>query len=215
MNKFFKMFGTVGLLAGMLMVGGCGGGDNNSSSSVDSKPTPVAATVAATGVATTTAAVTPATPAGVPVMTIPAGLTITSDATGGFSAAPTITISTPSNGTTSGVVPAKSGTTSYTVTDAAGSVDISFNTTGKVTLGTGVPVTIPVVKAPTTPIQVMAIKSDGSTHVYTTGVVYTPTSGTTGPGTVTIPSVSDFCWFVVSPLFTSSTGSTGGPSIIK
>lgn len=209
MKKFIKMFGAAGLLAAMMMFSGCGSDDSGCGSNPATKsaaPVTVPSTVAS-GVATTSAAVSLKTDSGTTVVSIPAGTTITTNATGGFTAAPVVTVTTPTNGTTSGVTPAKSGTTSLVVSDAAGSVDISFNTSGKVTLGTPVSVVIPVVKAPsTTPATVIAIKTDGSTKTYNTGV-YDATAKT-----VTVSGVTDFCWFVVDPVFKKDDGTTGSAS---
>lgn len=210
MNKFFKMFGAAGFLAVFLILGGCG---SDSAPTVAAKATPVTAAVAVNGVATTTAAASPTTAGGTTVMTIPSGTTITSSAVGGFTAAPVVTVSTLTSGTAA-ITPAKVGTTTFSVSSTAGAVDITFNTTGNVTLGTPVAVTIPVTTTPASPITVISIKADGTTQTYNNGV-YTATSGTTGPGVVTVPGVTDFCWFAVNPVFLSPTGSTGSASTFQ
>lgn len=185
MNKFLKMFGAAGFLAGMLMIGGCG----------NDAPPPT--TVKAPS------AITAAT-SGTTVITIPAGTSITTTAGGFTGDVPSITASVPAS--TAGMTPAKSGTSTFTVSSTQGAIDITFNTTGNVTLGTGVDVIIPVTAAPTAPITVVSIKTDGTTQTYTNAVYSAANS------TVTVPGVTNFCLFLVNPIFKSSTGSTGSAS---
>lgn len=212
--KFYAKFGIVALLAGMVALGGCGSNDNDSPT-VQSKSTTVAAdqVTVASGNATVAAGktVVAQTSSGVQALSIPAGVTI--DTNVAMTAPPTITVSTPSNGTTSGVTAPKISGVTYTVTDSAGAVDISINGASSFTLNnSGATVVIPVVKTPAavganaTPVRF--IKSDGTTGMLTG--TYAATTGTTGPGTVTVTGVTNFCWFAVEAVLTSPTGSTGG-----
>lgn len=212
MKKFLKMFGLAGLLAGMMMVSGCGD-DNSPAVVTKSNAIPATSATVAAGTVTVTTSVEAKTAGDVTALTIPVGVTFSATGTSdtAFTTLPAINVSTPSNGTTSGVAPAKIGTTSFTVTDAAGAVDISFGTASKVTFtGAGATVVIPVVKAPAT-TEVVAIKSDGTSQSLT-GAYTAPATGTisaSNPGKVTVNGVTNFCWFVVSPTFANPSGSTG------
>lgn len=238
MKKFMKMFGAVGLLAGMMMASGCG---DDAAPATQTKATAVTVTTPSLAAVTvmgganipvgtvvyslpaaTTTATAPGVTGTVNAVSIPAStqvavyklvngvLTLTSAS--GTTA--TINVATPVNGTTAGVPVVKVGTTSFTVADAAGAVDISFAGADAFKLsGTGATVNIPVAKAPdnTTTPQVVAIKADGTTKTYTTGNTYTAATATNS-GFVTVPNVTDFCWFVVNPKKANPSG-TGSVSI--
>jgi hypothetical protein len=227
MSTFFKMFGFAGLLAGMLMIGGCG----------DDNPAQTTTTVATKQTTTTAPIVDGAVPVASTVVAAPAGAppvaaiaqvsipatTITSSASGQtLTAAPVVSVSIPVDYTTSGVTATKptAATPSYAVDSSAGAVDVSFSGASQVTLTNGAEVKIPVITTPdnTTHPEVVSIKADGTSAIVPAAQTsYTaPATGTisaTNPGTVTVSNVKDFCWFVVNPHFRkrdNSTGATGG-----
>jgi hypothetical protein len=234
MKKFFKMFGAVGLLAGMLMVTGCGSDSSTPLTTTTSTTTIPVASVkagAAAGTVTTTATVpvaaTPITVDGVTQaqakVTIANGATIIPPTGVSFSAAapPTIVITQPVNGTTLGVIPALVKGAYFAVTGSAGSVDVSIAGVSSFSLtGAGIDVEIPVTFKPAIvagKVEVVFIKLDGRSGIVPQGGTYTATAGTTGPGVVKVTDIRDFCWLTVNPTFTAittTTGSTGGSASV-
>jgi hypothetical protein len=224
MKKYFKMFGAVGLLAGMMMLAGCG---DDAAPSTVSKSTTIpttsvkagttAGTIETTVAVAPTAAVAVGTQTLTAAVTIPIGVVITPPAGSTFSATapPTIVITQPVNGTTAGLPAITSGTT-FTVADAAGSADYAISGVSSFTLsGVGASVKIPVVKAPDNTVtpQVVAVKANGATTVYPKAgstTSYTAAVGTTS-GYVTVNNVTDFCWFIVNPKKASTTGTGSVP----
>ena len=208
MKSFFKAFGFTALLAGLLISGGCGGYSATVSQSTDTAPS----VVFNAGAATTTAQISANSATGLTALTIPAGIVITTP--GGFSAAPAITVTVPTGNPNSLVGSYTLGGTTYRVNDAAGAVDISFGTSGNVTLsGAGATVKIPVSAAPANPIVVTSVKPNG-----VAGTIYSSANNATSvnqvtyaSGVVTVTRVTDFCAFLVNAQASSgSTGSSGG-----
>lgn len=238
MKKFFKMFGAAGLLAGMLILGGCG--DDAAAPTTTTKSTTIPTTSVAaapvgspTGSIATTAAVPATSSTSVSIngvattltggVTINSGVTIVPPAGSTFTTAtpPVIQVTQPLNGTTIDNTTAIVGGISFVVDDAAGSVDISIQGVNSFTLqgGTGATVTIPVVKTPTlgagNTTEVVFVKTDGTSG--TLSGTYAATTGTTGPGVVTVTNVTNFCRFMVNPHFrrvSGNTGATGGSASV-
>ena len=206
--KMLKKMLIAGCLGVPLMLAGCGDDDNKALTV--SKSTPVAADVnTTTGVATTTAAVA-ATPANSSVVAfaLPAGSDITPPAGTKFTAAPTIVVSTPVNGTTSGVPTVTINGTVFRLSESKGAVDISISGVSSFTVSApGATVKIPVVVTTgltdgDTAVPVTAVKSNGTTQSYLG--TYDATAKT-----VTVNNVTNFCFFVIDGVWLSTTGSPG------
>jgi hypothetical protein len=204
MKKFFKMFGAVGLLAGMMMLVGCGDDATPAVATKSAQPLTNATVVA--GTVTVATASTASTPAGATALTIPAGSTFTGTKADGtaITTAPTVSVSTPTSGV-SGMTQPTSGSTSFTVQSAAGAVDITFDGLTSATFsGAGTTVTIPVSPALTvgSTVSVLVVKANGASSVK---------SGTVNAGglSVNVANVTNFCGFYVNPVLRNPSGTTG------
>jgi len=199
----------IGCCLGMLMLSAGCGSDDPAPTTVQ-KSTPVPAIVAA-GVATTTQLVeAKAANSEVVAVSIPNGVAITPPAGKPFTVAPTIVVSTPANGTTSGISPVTTGGTTFTLTSAKGAVDISIPGVTSFTVGgVGATVIIPVGDATgltdgAANVPVMQYKADG-TEI--------PLLGTYNAALkiVTVNTkVTNFCLFVIKPVWSNPSGATGG-----
>jgi len=241
MKKYFKMFGAVGLLAGMMMLAGCG--DDAASTTVTTTKAITVAAPAAAGAGVTAGGV--AVPAATVIYTLPAAAatTVTAPkATGTITAvsipaatqvvmknlvsgtlavtsatgtAINLNVTAPTNGTTFGDTVKVAGTT-FAVSDSAGVVDISIaGFDGFALTGLGATVNIPVVKAPDNTVtpQVVALKSDGTTIVYPKAGSTTSYTAATGAtsGYVTVTNVTDFCKHYVNPKKANTSGTGSVP----
>lgn len=216
MNKFFKKLGAAGLLAGMMMVAGCGDDSTSSPTGVSSSTVIPATSVEAAppgapagSISTKVSIIAPAsatvgTKTLTAAITIPAGVTITppSGSTFSLTSPPTIVVTIPVDGKTSGVPRITVGSTSFVVANADGAADFSLAGYTSFTVGgVGATVRIPVLTVPATPIRVVMIKPSGKTYTITAGVTYDAATSS-----VTVPGVTDFCHGVVNPQSVSGTG---------
>jgi len=198
MKKFVTMMLASGLLGGMLTFSGCG--DDNDKT--DTLKTVVPATV--TGqTATVTAATDLKDHNGNVVSSIAAGTVITAK-TGTMPSTLSVEVSTPSNGTTKGVT-APTGTR---LESAIGAVDLSIPgvdefTTPAATVNIPVANTTGLTDGASVPVTV--VKPTGRSYS-TTGTYVAATE------VVKVTNITDFCWFIAKPVF-SSTASTTTSSV--
>jgi hypothetical protein len=211
-KKFVTILGSVAMLGALLMVGGCG--DDSSPSTVKQTNTIPAAgttngvTQSGTGITNplTAPAITAKNSAGVTVLSIPPGVTITPPATAtAFIAAtpPTIGVTTYNN--VAAFPATKSGAVFATV---AGSIGLEFDypnngavVPSPVTFSAPVTITIPL-SAAVTSCSVFVNKLDGNGYVAIPAAQVTSCTSTSA----TI-SVTSLCTYIVNPTLVS--GSTG------
>lgn len=221
MKKFFKMFGAVGLLAGMMMAAGCGDDAtpavNTRSGQHLTNATVVGGTVTVGTTSTASTLLPP--PAGAVALTIPGGSKFTNGTGPAITTVPTVSVSTPTSGVSGMTQPKTGSATGFTVQSAAGAVDITFDGLTSVTfvapfVAPGVTVTIPV--SPALPVNstvdILVVKDNGFSYTKK-GTV------STDGRSVSVPNVTNFCAFYAAPVLTKTsggggTGSTGGTGTI-
>lgn len=221
MKLRFYGFEAAGLLGALLLVGGCGDDVALPANAVNTTAIPVASVVSAPvgspvgSIAVAPGRVVTATPANssVPAVTILSGVVITPAPGTTFSTTtpPVLVVTTPLDGATTGVPPVVSSSgAAVAITGSAGAVDISIQGVPSFTLGgAGATVSVPVATAPSTPIKIFSVKSDGKAGA---GSPYTGTYDSVNK-VVNVTGVKDFCWFVVNPITAATTGSGGGTPI--
>ena len=208
MGQFHKTVLTVMSILFFFIFAGCGGGD---SPKTESQITPVAATVSSDGTSATFNEPIPVKSTSGSIVTSLSAGTVITVTSGKLASVQTVSviITTPVNGTTSGVPTVLNGGTTFALTSAAGAVDISIPGVDTFTVaGAGLTINIPVANIAglvdgQNNVRVTGIKSNGTVREYTDGVFNAATK------MVTLSGVTDFCWFVANPNWISPTGSTG------
>jgi hypothetical protein len=200
-----KILGSVTVLGSLLMVSGCGN-DSGGGATVTSANTIPAGSVTAgatAGTIKTTAAVSAVTSTGATAIVVPTGTTITARDGSALSASTPINVTT---FTDLGALPAPA-TAGFVLTSASGSVDVQFgDVAAGVTFSQPVTIDIPYT-LPRTGCNVRVNKKDGNGYSVVSNAVCT--DNTTGGGVATV-QVSNLCTFVLNPVWSTATGTTGG-----